>query len=79
MQTLAPITEINKSVDEMNVETVLFLYNEGHHAGKYAVRVKDLDVNEVVGITIYPRLVGGALEAYADIVNGPKDSASVAV
>jgi hypothetical protein len=50
----APITEIKKSVDGLNVETSLFRYNEGKYAGRYAVRVKDLDVGEVVGITVYP-------------------------
>lgn len=79
MPTIAPITEIQKSVDDLNVETTLFLYNEGRHEGKYAVRVKDLDVNEVVAITVYPCLTPGALEAYTKIVNAPAPVVTIAI
>ena len=46
------IEAIKSVVNEYNVETKLYKFLDGKRAGKFGVRVYDLDACEVVGITV---------------------------
>jgi hypothetical protein len=47
-----PIEEIKSEVTDMNIEIKLFKYLDGKWAGRFGVRVRDLDAEENVGITV---------------------------
>jgi hypothetical protein len=69
-ENAAPIKMLRSEVNDLNVETALFEYM-GKRCGKFGVRVKDLDSDEVVGLKIWDMLEL-ALKEYKEIVEKNK-------
>lgn len=64
----AKIEIIHETTDDVNIQIALIRILPDGCSTKYAVRIKDLDADEVVTITRYPS-IDSALVAYADTVN----------
>lgn len=52
---------------DINTEVKLYRFKDGRHAGRCAVRVRDLDAEENVSLVVYPS-EGGAAGAYQQLV-----------